>query len=121
MAEMTALEYFEIKKRITENDGNRCTIECTNCPISTQNNGTGLYCHEFEIQYPEKAIKIVQKWVEEHSRKTILQDFLEKYPNAPHRPDGTPIACPFYMGYAMCSFCNTGKCFDCWNRPLEDD
>ena len=31
----------------------------------------------------EKAIEIVQKWSDEHPKKTYAQDFFEKFPKAP--------------------------------------
>ena len=53
-------------------------------------------------------------------QKTILQDFLEKYPNAPKEEDGKPMdICPYHLGYAPNKSCMKMNCEDCWNRPLE--
>ena len=60
-------------------------------------------------------------WSQEHPRKTMLQDFLEKYPYAKLRNDGTPEGiCPDILGYEDGeSWCDR-KCVKCWNRPLEE-
>ena len=49
-------------------------------------------------------------------QKTLLQDFLEKYPNTPLGNDGTPLACPYLLGYVDEKGCH-GDCIDCWNQP----
>lgn len=59
---------------------------------------------------------------EEHQVKTILQDFLEKYPNAMLDESGVPKTCPNALGYTKENGCvYDGNCRDCWNRPLEVD
>ncbi|MGN1231564.1 MAG: hypothetical protein ACI4TP_06655 [Anaerotignum sp.] len=124
MAEMTALEYFKTKNRMVEatKRGN-CMIECNECPLSGNNNGKKMTCSFFEIAFPERAISEVQRWAEEHPVKTMMQDFLEKYPNAPTEYDGTPEFCPGSLGYQnnyeLCESSDDNKCMKCWNRPLE--
>lgn len=66
-----------------------------------------------------KLIRDVEQWSKEHPRKTILQDFLEKYPNAELNDDGIPKPCPYWLGYKDMPFCNRIRCVECWNRPLE--
>ena len=53
------------------------------------------------------------------TEKTILQDFLEKYPNAELNDDGVPKPCPYWLGYKDMPFCNRIRCVECWNRPME--
>ena len=59
--------------------------------------------------------------LEEHPRKTFLQDFLEKYPKAPLDRDGTPRACPEIFGYLPLDYVERcgGDCIACWNQPLD--
>lgn len=66
-----------------------------------------------------KLIRDVEQWSKEHPRKTILQDFLEKYPNAELNDDGIPKPCPYWLGYKDMPFCNRIRCVECWNRPVE--
>lgn len=66
-----------------------------------------------------KLIRDVEQWSKEHPRKTILQDFLEKYPNAELNDDGVPELCLYWLGYKDMPLCNRIGCVECWNRPLE--
>ena len=114
---MKFIEAMKIIKRM-------CDIEhCLSCPLSEDNNGTKESCCYFMIQFPEKAEKILIKWAEEHPVKTMLQDFLEKYPNAPKDKEvGTPNVCAFNLGYIKEQDCRNYdySCEKCWNRPLGD-
>lgn len=72
---------------------------------------------------PCDAVKLVEQWSKEHPRKTRLQDFLEKYPNALLTLDGMkfPKVCAQNLGY--CESCHGGEsvgCYQCWNEPVED-
>lgn len=80
---------------------------------------------EIEIQ-GFKLIKDVEQWSKEHPRKTMLQDFLDKFPNAPLESDGTPSLCPYKCGYTRENCCKKFNphpayktCLECWNRPVE--
>ena len=126
MAEMTALEYLKEKNRMTK----KCRICCADCPLSSENNTTGFACSDFQGVHPEIAVSIVEKWSKEHPRKTILQDFLEKYPKALIEDGAFPAACPFQLGYetksekdinAYCESTARDSCRRCWNRPLEEE
>ena len=116
MAEMTALEYLKEKYRMTK----KCRICCADCPLGSENNTTGLRCGDLQRVYSEIAVYIVEKWSKEHSRKTILQDFLEKYPKA---------ELIHSLGYATNKECFldtdeqfvSEECEECWNRPLEEE
>lgn len=125
MAEMTALEYLKEKYRMTK----KCRICCTDCPLSSENNTTGFACSDLQRVYSEIEVSIVEKWSKEHPRKTILQDFLEKYPKAELIYNKFPEICPYSLGYAenrQCvldteeRFCSK-ECAECWNRPLEEE
>lgn len=100
-----------------------CKIKCNECPLSVYNNTIGFTCNEFEGNYPKKAIKIVQKWSDEHPSKTILSDFIEKYPNAPLNDDGIPkTICIGDLGLNDLGLCKAGRnCIECWNRPIESE
>lgn len=123
MKEMTALEYFREKARMTKMDSlGDCDISCKDCPLSRDNNGKGVSCPELETLHSEKSISIVQKWSAAHPRRTILKDFLEKYPDAPLMDEGYPEICPHHLGYEeeTCAEEFNQKCKECWNRPLEE-
>lgn len=117
--EMTAVEYLKEKMRLT--DG--CAIECIECPLDARNNGLRQNCEAFQLECPEKAVALVQKWAEEKPVKTFLSDLLEKHPKTPLDPDSTPNMCPHDLGYCKnrddCPPKPEGGCFGCWSRPLE--
>ena len=121
---MKFIEAMKIRVRMcTKRPGDY--FSCCGCPLSSNDNGFDMNCAELLIYHPEKAEEILTKWAEEHPQKTILQDFLEKYPNAPLKKDGTPqYVCPYQLGYDKsddCIYEDTYTCCKkCWNRPLEE-
>lgn len=122
---MDAVKYFEEKKRMLDSlgrtKGGCYGVACSNCLLCSESNGIEVNCGELEMSYPERAIEIIEKWSEEHPRKTLLQDFLEKYPKARLRDNGTPKdVCPYSLGYEEHKGCCDGRCMKCWNRPLEE-
>ena len=120
--EMSAMEYFKTKNRMT----NKCNMLCRECPLACYNNGTKSECDELEKESAEKAIEIVYNWGKEHPVKTMLQDFFEKFPNAPKDNIGTPQCCPKNCGYTEEDYCDDlycgdffGYCLMCWSRLIE--
>lgn len=113
--------YFNEKLRMTKRTKNgTCKIKCSNCPLSSENNGTseGLLCGGFEMYYPEKAVKAVQKWSDEHPQKTFLTELLKIFPNTTLDDDGTPESvCPYDLGLKDIDNCDKG-CVECWNQPM---
>lgn len=96
--------------------------ECKNCELYCSRNKTGMDCTTYTNEYPKEAVAIVEKWSQEHPQKTMLQDFLEKYPKAKLEENGTPSFCPEDLGYCEEVYCdiNSLDCTKCWNRPLEE-
>lgn len=113
--------YFKEKKRMTKD----CTINCMDCKLSRFGNGTKKFCKQFELEHPEKAIAIVEKWAKEHPVKTRMSDFLEKFPRAIvlKYANGEYIdICPVSIDAAI--NCPNGACKNCrfeyWNEEVED-
>lgn len=101
---------------------------CIECPISR--NVCCLFDRTPDNWMPkeiEEAVPIVEKWSQDHPRKTRLQDFLEKYPNAPMGKDGAPNLLPWSLGYCgdtPCYACEKaeGKPWAwCWGQEVEED
>lgn len=115
--------YFAERQRLTgqQKDG-ICKLKCIDCPLGMKNNGTGIACSNLETNYPEKAIVIVQKWSDEHPRKTYLSELLKIFPNTPLGKDGTPtLLCPYRLGLMSRYVCRKDRnCVKCWNQPLKD-
>lgn len=110
---MDAIKYFETIKRM-------CEIGCSECPLSSYNNHKGVVCRTYGYTHPAEAVVIVEKWAEEHPQKTILSDFLEKFPKSKLGENGCPYyCCHSELGYEDEKHCRDCDCIDCWNRPLE--
>lgn len=117
---MNAVKFLEEMGRIcAEHTCSECPLDSFSCM------GTS------KVDNVEEFVEIVKKWSAEHPRKTRLQDFLEKYPDAPLYEDDEgkfPMLCPSVLGYCgNGSGFPCGKCpYDeepetfCWNLPLEE-
>lgn len=116
--------YFIEKLRMTGRTREEgCKIKCSECPLSGQNNGTTecMSCITFEILCPEKAIKVVQRWSDDHPQRTYLTEFLKHYPNALLKNNGTPEICLSSLGLTNYNGCRNGiTCLECWNQPIEN-
>lgn len=111
----------EFKRLCASRDG--CVADAANkerCPMfGVCDDALTRICAE----YAETAIEIVQKWSDEHSKKTYAQDFFEKFPNAQRKSDESPFVCRKRIygktrpTFEDCDY--TGSCKDCWNEPME--
>lgn len=115
--EMTAVEFMKGLQRLCK------TVDCAEyCPVRiARDNTRSGYCMSFLRSHPEEAVKVVEEWVEENPMKTLKNDFLEKYPDAPLINDRIPFVCARHL-YPNIS-CEKGVghsyCSECWDRPLE--
>lgn len=66
----------------------------------------------------EERVAFVEQWSKEHPRKTRMQDFLEKFPNAKMNEGGFPESCCRYLGYI--EKCPNKDCSICWNHPVGE-
>ena len=113
---MDAVKYLKEKERMCK------TKQYEECPLYSEDElGITVYCDDLQEERPEEAVEMVEKWSAENPQKTILQDFLEKYPNALLRANGTgvPESCCKNLGFGQLGECYKTTCKDCWNRPLE--
>lgn len=103
---MDAIKFLKERVRMCNSfDG------CDNCPLQNE-------CLDTEI---EAMVNAVEQWSHNHPQKTMIQDFFEKFPNAPKSGTGEPVVCPNDCGYGnFCCEQSNGICFNCWNRPLEN-
>jgi hypothetical protein len=114
--------YLAEKKRMSKTtESGVCKVGCTNCLLSSYNNGDGISCTDFEMLYPKKAIEIVQKWSDEHPQRTYLTEFLEHYPNAELDENGIPKICLWKLGLPAIEErnCIEGDCIKCWNEIIK--
>ena len=92
--------------------GNYCCFQCQK--IGTCKNP----CYNSPLKCGlAKEVENLQKWSDEHPKKTYVQDFFEKFPKAQSKSDGTPFVCRKTIYGGEC----TGKeCDECWNEPMEE-
>ena len=103
-------EFYQKYRRMCESYKN-----CKGCPRDYKG------CLDFgvELNDLDELENDVEQWSKEHPQRTRLQDFLEKYPNAPVDGNGTPQACCEHLGYCTKS-CDPFEltCKDCWDIPI---
>lgn len=115
---MDAIEFIKEYFRLCE-----AHEDCVDCPFIKEE--SDIPCNLIS-KNAEKIVSIVKQWSQDHPQKTIIQDFFEKFPNAPKTVDGLPFPCPFECGYSKNNKCPFGKnapsddCSKCWFRPLEE-
>lgn len=71
------------------------------------------------------AVENLQKWSDEHPKKTYAQDFFEKFPDAPKDKSAKseyPDACRnmIYGGGCPTIESRIDCCYECWNEPMEE-
>lgn len=105
--------------------------DCESCPLSDFCDvSRGLPCARKPKEVIFEAINAVQKWSDEHPRKTYAQDLFEKLPNAMKGADGTPLdACREALYGTKCPIedeeidwdngCDENCCVGCWNEEME--
>lgn len=107
---MDAIKYFKEKKRMT----NGCkSSSCKTCPLSVKDNNVDQFCTDLELEYPEKAVEIVEKWAEGHPVKTRQSELLKLFPNALVGEDGVLTVCPCSVEKSFEAQCNTRHCNEC--------
>lgn len=102
---------------------------CGECPVLGKDAICllfGLHSRPNAAKNIAKAIEAVEKWSQEHPKKTRLMDFLGKYPNAPLNENGIPNLMPWNLGYcgdtSCCLECKEAKGKPwawCWDQEVE--
>ena len=118
------IDFFPELKRLCDSR-TACTADAANkeqCPLH------GFCRQSLTIRAEEiiTAVENLQKWSDEHPKKTYAQDFFEKFPDAQRALDGTPFACKkrIYDGTLQrgeepdCT--EIWSCKECWNEPMEE-
>ena len=111
---MDALEFLKEWRRICKKQN-----YCIECPIYNECNDKLRHRNDKTL---EEFIETMQRWSKEHPKKTYKDVFLEVFPNAPTRGDGTPKACVIDIFGENSVDCNTsGYCGLCWDQEYKED
>ena len=115
------IDFFSELQRLCDS-----RIECTADAANKEQCPLYSFCRQSLTIRAEEiitAVENLQKWSDEHPKKTYIQDFLEKFPKAQIDSDGSPFACrkKLYGGVRpndkRCDRRET--CKNCWNEPME--
>lgn len=113
------INFFDEAKRLCDSRP-ACEADAANkeqCPLR------GFCGLPFSEICAEKAVENLQKWSDEHPKKTYAQDFFEKFPKARSNSDGTPFVCRERIYGGKCPVLKCDECWnkECWNEPMEDE
>ena len=119
---MDAVKFLSEAKRMCSNAG-----PCSTCDAKQFCGFMVDFPRDFgEIDQMQKMVKIVEKWAEEHPRKTRQSEFLAQWPNAKMNPDtGTVDVPPCYLDKSLLDECreHASDCYDCrrkyWLQEVE--
>lgn len=113
----------EFGRMCKSHDG--CVTATVQCPLHGIW-GEDIECIEAFEKYPEKIVEVVENWSKANPikpPKTILSEFMAKFPDTPLGIDQVPQFCVKVLGYDGMSqdICkaNKGHCATCWRTPLE--
>ena len=125
---MDAKRFLEEWKRMCDSLKDACTsclaVKYCQCYSYIPSSGGGVLDGSMSI---DELMSKVERWAEEHPRKTRLDDFKEKYPNAPLDGSGTPNLMPWDLGYCgdtPCYVCEKAKGKTsawCWDQEVQED
>lgn len=112
---------METKIKLLKDLSRMCqSTSCLRCPIQHfKSEGSMLSCVAILGKHPEEIISAVEKWVQTHPEKTILDDVKEKYPLIGLDQEGIPEICPKVLGYVTEMDCKCIDCKECWKQPLN--
>lgn len=113
------IDFFAEIKRLCGSRAGRCADadDEEQCPMFD-------YCeHSITTRGTEeitKAIENLQKWSDEHPKKTYAQDFFKKFPDAPI-DKSFKEKCPWVCRMGIYGGkCPGTECDECWNEPMEE-
>lgn len=121
---MDAVKFLKERARMCGSYEDSC-IGCELYKVSIESDTDCIRLLDYHF---EDAVNAVEQWSKDHPQKTMMQDFFEKFPNAPkdEKEGGIPkLVCPKQLGYTDikedCIELFDGDCVKCWSRPLEDE
>ena len=130
--EMTDQEYAEKLRqhfRVQKEYDMKCTfctnIDCEDCAFY----GAPEHCLAAVCLFdPETALEMIRNFEEARKpekpkKKSYLDDFREKFPNAEYLATGSPVFCRnnLYFAGKACTAKPCPNCCDCWNEVMPEE
>lgn len=110
---MDAMKFLSEAKRMCNNAG-----PCETCDANEFCGFTPEFPRDFgEVDQMQKMVKLVEKWAEEHPRKTRQSVFLEQYPVTTLDAFGVIAICPMVISVAYRD--SDGECKDPENLCID--
>ena len=120
---MDAVKFLQERARMC----NSFSPDCEGCRVDEEK-PVMSECHQWMLENPERATKIVEEWSAAHPRKTRQSVFLEHWPEAAIDSYGVLNLCPAPISkshrniYGKCARAGV-KCDKCrrefWNQEVE--
>lgn len=86
---MDAVKFIKERKRMCNGR------PCATCPLFAVHQLEYLpNCKEWCMDHPEASVTVVEKWAEEHPRKTLLSELLKRWPAVKKDHNGIPLIYP---------------------------
>lgn len=86
---MDAVKFIKERKRMCNG------LPCATCPLFAVHQLEYLpACKEWCMDHPEASVTVVEKWAEEHPRKTLLSELLKRWPAVKKDHNGIPLIYP---------------------------
>ena len=112
---MDSVEMLKEMVRLTYS----CEIDCNDCKLSSEQNGTGVSCEDMRRENPEKYVEIIEQWSKDCPKQTYLSKLLEAFPDTELWKDGTPERmCPSMLGLEDIANCTSVECIKCWDQTI---
>lgn len=123
------MTYFEKKREMCMILGSKnrtCNdLDCMECPLCQEANGTEYPCMVFEMMYPNWAEQIIDGVIERycaaHNIKTRKEFLLENFPDTILYNDGVPRFCPSDIGLGDTCSGASRSCTECWDEHMYID
>ena len=119
---MDAVKFIEERKRMCYG------LPCAGCPLFAVHRLEYLTdCNEWCMDHPKESVAVVEKWAEEHPRKTRQSEFLKQWPAAKLDKHGVLAILPCLMNSIQYKkpedTCAGMRCMDCrkefWGQEVE--
>lgn len=123
---MDAKRFLEEWQRMCDSHKDSCTsclaVKYCQCYSYIPSSGDGVLDGSMSI---DDLVSKIEQWSKKRPRKTRLDDFREKYPNAQVIEKGLPFILPRLLGYCQADRCRNCPHYedwdikDCWDAEVE--
>ena len=86
---MDAVKFLVERQRMCDK------LDCNACPLYRRNEREDITeCTVLDADHAAQSVAVVEKWADEHPRKTRQSEFLQRYPHAKIEPENGILELP---------------------------